>query len=198
MRRTFLPLLICLPVIPACGPHVPAPAVAAKAAPDATFDDLLGLMQGRLILMHDVARRKWADRSPIEDPVREAALLRDVADRGRALGLDPSTIRAFFAAQIEAAKLVQGADFRRWEAEHRGADAGAPDLAGFLRPRIDALNRDLLAAGCGALPRMQGDGDAAARLRARADVLLAGDGIDDAVRAAALRPLIITAPPAEH
>jgi chorismate mutase len=143
--------------------------------------------------MHDVARRKWADKSPIEDPDREAALLRDVADRGSALGLDPASTRAFFGAQIEAAKLVQRADFRRWEADHRGPDAEAPDLAGVLRPRIDALNRDLLAALAQAMPRLRGDGGAAARIRGRADALLAGDGIDDAVRAAAIRPLISAA-----
>jgi chorismate mutase len=154
------------------------------------FDQLLGLMRSRLAVMHDVARRKWADNSPIEDPDREAALLRDVADRGRALGLDPSTTRAFFGAQLEAAKLVQRADFRRWVADQRGSDAEAPDLAGVLRPRIDALNHDLLAALSRAMPRLRADDDAKARIRARADVLLAGDGIDDVVRAAAIRPLL--------
>jgi chorismate mutase len=147
-------------------------------------------MRSRLAVMHDVARRKWADKAPIEDPDREAALLRDIADRGTALGLDPSTTRAFFGAQIEAAKLVQRADFRRWEAGHRGPDAEAPDLAGVLRPRIDALNRDLLDALVQAMPRLQADGGAAARIRGRADELLVGDGIDDTVRAAAVRPLI--------
>jgi chorismate mutase len=143
--------------------------------------------------MHEVARRKWADKSPIEDPGREAALLRDVEERGSALGLDPSATRAFFGAQIEAAKLVQRADFRRWEAEHRGPDPEAPDLASVLRPRIDALNRDLLAALAQTLPRLQGGGAAEARIRSRADELLAGDGIDDAVRAAAIRPLVAAA-----
>ena len=188
MKRTLLPLLLCLPAIPACRPALaPAPPAATVAAP---VDRLLGLMRSRLAVMHEVARRKWADRSPIEDPGREAALLRDVAERGGALGLDPSTTRAFFGAQIEAAKLVQRADFRRWEAEHRGPDPDAPDLAKVLRPRIDALNRDLLAALARAMPRLQGGGAAEARIRVRADEILAGDGIDDAVRAEAIRPLV--------
>jgi chorismate mutase len=192
MRRIVLPLLLCLPAIPACGP-MPASPAATKAAPGTAFDRLLGLMRSRLAVMHDVARRKWADKSPIEDPAREAALLRDVADRGSALGLDPTTTRAFFGAQIEAAKLVQRADFNRWEADHRGPDPEAPDLAGVLRPRIDALNRDLLAALAQAMPRLQGDRGATARIRGRADELLTGDGIDDAVRAAAIRPLLSAA-----
>ena len=96
MRSTFLPLLLGLAIIPACRPAATVPAAAPKSEPGVAFDRLLGLMQSRLVLMHDVARRKWADRSPIEDPGREAALLRDIADRGNALGLDPSATRAFF------------------------------------------------------------------------------------------------------
>ena len=94
--------------------------------------------------MHDVARRKWADKTPIEDPVREAALLSDVVERGQRLGIDPDRTRAFFAAQIEAAKLVQRANFRRWET--KGPEGEAPDLKTVLRPRIDALNRDMITA----------------------------------------------------
>ena len=178
MRRAAPLLLLCLAALPACRP---------AATPDPAIDRLLGLMRARLVVMHDVARRKWADRSPIEDPGREEALLRAVEDRGKALGLDPPRTRAFFRAQIEAAKLVQRADFRRWGADRRGPDADAPDLAGVLRPRIDALNRDLLAALARASPRLPG---AAALVRGRADAILAGDGIDAEVRAAAIRPLL--------
>ena len=147
-------------------------------------------MRGRLEVMHDVARWKWAAKAPIEDPDREAALLREVAERGDALGLDPAMTRRFFAAQIEAAKLVQRADFRLREEAHRGPEGEVPDLAGVLRPRIDGLNRELLAALVAARPRLGGGGDLAARIRARADDLLVGDGIDAAVRATAIRPLM--------
>ncbi len=85
---------------------------------------------------------------------------------------------------------MQRADFRRWEAEHRGPDGEAPDLARVLRPRIDALNRDLLAELARALPRLQGDRAATARLRDRADRILIGEGIDDDLRASAIRPLV--------
>ena len=101
--------------------------------------------------------------------------------------------RAFFAAQIEAAKLIQRADFRRWEADPPLPDAPAPDLATDLRPRIDGLNRDLLAALSRAVPRLRRDKGAGARILIRADTLLSGDGIDAAARVAAIRPLIITA-----
>jgi chorismate mutase len=187
MTRLVIPPLLLGLLLPACGPSPTPPAVAK--APDRAFDGLLGLIRTRLELMHDVARYKWAAKAPIEDPARERALLDDVAERGRALGLDPAAARSFFAAQIEAAKLVQRADFARWEADHRGSVGDPPDLVGVLRPRIDALNRDLLAALADARP-LALDRDAAARLRSRADQVLVGDGIDAAVRAAALAPLM--------
>jgi len=190
MRRTILLLLLGL-ALPACDPP-PAPPAVTRTATDQTFDSLLGLMRSRLVVMHAVARWKWATRSPIEDPEREAALLRDISDWGVALGLDPATTRAFFGAQIEAAKMVQRADLARWEATHRAPAVEAPDLAGVLRPRIDALNRDLLAALSETKPRLLTDGDAPARLRRRADQLLVGEGIDAAVRSAAIRPLMLS------
>src|SRR4051794_3177508 len=106
MKRAIVLLLLGLPM-PAC-----------RQAPteDRSLDRLLVLMGQRLEVMHDVARYKWARKSPIEDPARERALLDDVAEGGRRLGLEPETTRSFFAAQIEAAKLIQRADFRRWEA----------------------------------------------------------------------------------
>jgi chorismate mutase len=187
MRR-IAPILALLLIAPACGPATD-PA-ATRVAPDKAIDCVLGLMRSRLIVMHDVARWKWARRSPIEDPVREAALLEEAAGRGVALGLDPAATRAFFAAQIEAAKLVQRADLARWQADGRDPDGEAPDLARVLRPRIDALNRDLLAAMAEAKVRPGIGGEAARRIRDRADEILAGVGIDAAVRAASIRPLL--------
>jgi chorismate mutase len=187
MRRTTLLLLLGL-VVPACSPAL-APPEVTKTNPDRAFDGLLGLMRSRLEVMHDVARWKWARKAPIEDPEREAALLRDVADKGVALGLEPESTRSFFRGQIEAAKIVQRADLSRWEAAQRGPEGEPPDLAGVLRPRIDGLNRDLLNALAEAKARLL-DSDASARLRNRADQLLVGEGIDTTVRATAIGPLI--------
>src|SRR4051794_25441503 len=113
MRRLILLSLLVLS-FPACR-QAEAPPAAARAAPDRAFDGLLALIRDRLDVMHDVARWKWARNAAIEDPEREAASLEDVAGRGVALGLDPEMTRAFFRGQIEAAKIVQRADFRRWE-----------------------------------------------------------------------------------
>lgn len=135
-RRVFLlaPLLVgCWRLPPE---RVPSLATAR----------LLDLMNRRLGFMHDVARAKWNTKSAAEDPAREAALLKAVADAGKAHDLAPADATAFFAAQIEAAKILQRACFREWEAERRGPFADAPDLVRDLRPQIDAVGRELLPA----------------------------------------------------
>jgi chorismate mutase len=130
MRRFILLSLLVL-AVPACY-QAPAPPLATKEAPDRIFDALLGLIRERLDVMHDVARWKWAKKVPVEDPEREAALLKDVAEKGVALGLDPEITRAFFRAQIEAAKIIQRNDLGRWELDGLASVGEAPDLAGVL------------------------------------------------------------------
>ena len=82
----------------------------------ADLDRLLRLMRERLALMHDVARWKWNAGQPVTDHQREHDLLRSVVERGRGKGLGPALVRSFFAARMEAARLVQQADFDRWKA----------------------------------------------------------------------------------
>lgn len=151
-----------------------------QATDHAGVDRLLGLIRDRLDVMHDVARRKWADKSPIEDPAREAALLKDVEERGAELGLAPAETRAFFAAQIEAAKLVQQADFKLWET--KGPEGEAPDLKTVLRPKIDALNRAMLAT------LAEPGAKDASLIRKRAEEILAG--VDAKIRDVAIGPLV--------
>jgi chorismate mutase-like protein len=124
MRRILLLSLLVVSV-PACDRGTAPPAVTASAQ-DRAFDVLLGLIRNRLEVMHDVARWKWARKAAIEDPEREAALLLDVAEKGIPLGLDREMTLAFFRGQIEAAKVIQRADFSRWEASGRGAGRRSP------------------------------------------------------------------------
>src|SRR5262245_30959983 len=56
----------------------------------ATLDRLLGLMQQRLTLMHEVARWKWNAGQPVTDAEREREVLHSVVERGRGKGLDPT------------------------------------------------------------------------------------------------------------
>jgi chorismate mutase len=92
------------------------------------------------------------------------------------------------AAQIEAGKLVQEADFKRWQEEGRGEFSEVRDLATDLRPALDELSADLLELLGELAPRLESD-DVRATLRERAVEILQGDGIGDEVRATAIRPL---------
>ena len=186
MRRILL-LSVLVACIPACDWGSAMPAVT-RPVEDRTFDVLLGAIRTRLAVMHDVSRWKWVRKAAIEDPEREAALLLDVAERGLLLGLDRELTRTFFRGQIEAAKAIQRADFRRWEASGRGPGGDPPDLVGVLRPRIDGLNRDLLVALGEARPKLL-DGAGRDRLRLRADQLLVGEGIDAPIRDLVISPL---------
>jgi chorismate mutase-like protein len=107
------------------------------------LDRLLRLMGQRLTLMHDVARSKWNARQPIAAPQRERELLRRVVEQGRARGLDPKFVESFFVAQMQAARLVEQADFDHWKTVKQMPFNGTTSLP-ILRRRIDNLNRELL------------------------------------------------------
>jgi chorismate mutase len=152
------------------------------AAPDtsqpnlAKLDRLLRLMEQRLLLMHDVARWKWSAGKSILDAQRERELLRSVVEQGRDSGLEPQLVRSFFAAQMEAARLVQQADFERWKTKKEKPTA-SKDLA-VLRRRIDELNRELIDAlaevgPCLSEQRVQ------EALPERAEEILSGNELDE-------------------
>lgn len=170
-------------------PSSPTPEDALSAQTDAAVDRVLRLMRQRLVIMHDIARWKWNGQRPIADPERERAFLDASATKARSSGLDPEFARAFFAAQIEAAKQLQDDDFRQWQAEGREKFADVPDLSTQIRPRIDAVSSELL----GALAALQPDLGKLMlrdRIRRQAADVLAGDGITESIRAIAIRPLM--------
>jgi chorismate mutase len=152
----------------------------------AHLDRLLRLMRQRLALMHDVARWKWNAGQPITDPKRERELLQGVVGRGRGKGLDPDLVRRFFEAQMEAARLVQQADFEHWKANKQGPFPDTRSLAA-LRQRIDQLNGELLDALAEVRPRLSGPSVQQA-LPQRAEEILTGDGLAG-VRETAIAPL---------
>lgn len=80
-----------------------------------TFDQLLLLMQKRLIIMHEVAKSKWNQHLPIEDKEREQQILSDLVEKTYAFGLDLLWIKNFFQVQMDAAKEIQKRDFAIWK-----------------------------------------------------------------------------------
>jgi chorismate mutase-like protein len=152
----------------------------------ADLDRLLRLMERRLALMHDVARWKWNARAPISDPGRERDSLQVVVGHGLGKGLDPDLVRPFFAAQMAAARLVQRADFDRWEAETHGPFADATGLS-ELRQQVDHLNDEMIDALAEVRPRLSIPIVQRALPR-RAEEILTGEG-QAGVRETAIAPL---------
>ncbi|HET6881972.1 MAG TPA: gamma subclass chorismate mutase AroQ [Pirellulales bacterium] len=192
--RVVLPAL-CIAALIGCRPSPPAaqtPTAVARASSttgsDAALHGLLHLMRERLLIMHEVAKWKWNEGQSIADPERERQLLADLERRGLVYGLSRERTRAFMEAQIEAGKLVQEADFAAWQKEEMGKFPDARDLKTELRPVIDDVSDQLLSQ----LAKLPTPGSEAAKskIEDQADAVLHGDGIDDAVRAAALRPLL--------
>jgi acetolactate decarboxylase len=169
----------------------PADVPVAPRRDLADLERLLRLMRQRLALMHDVARWKWNTGKPITDPQRERELLHSVVERGRGKGLDPELVRTFFAAQMEAARLVQQADFDHWKANKQEPFADTKSLA-ELRQRIDQLNSELVGALAEVRPRLWGQTGQQA-LPQRAEEILTGDDLAS-VRETAIAPLRAKSP----
>ncbi len=104
------------------------------------------LISERLALMKPVAEWKFANATAVEDRTREAIVLKKaVADAAEA-GLDPATVRPFFRAQIEAAKVIQACWIDRWRTGRAAPAAEPPDLASGIRPKLVDIGSRLLAA----------------------------------------------------
>ena len=106
--------------------------------------------------------------------------------RGRGKGLDPELVRSFFAAQLEAARLVQQGDFDRWQANKQEPFADTTSLA-VLRQRIDHLNRELIDALAEVRPWLSRLTVQQA-LPQRAEEILTGNGLAS-VRGTAITPM---------
>lgn len=83
---------------------------------------------------------------------------------------------------------MQRDDFDRWKAIGQGKFNAVPDLEKELRPQIDAVSLRLLDALTRLRPHLANP-DVQRRLSERAAAILVGEGIHDAARDAALKPL---------
>jgi len=109
-------------------------------------ETLRRLIDERLMLAPDVARYKWNHQLPIEDLPREKALVEKLGAEADALGVPRAAAEAFFRAQIQASKTLQGELFRGWEARKPERFTQEVDLATVTRPRIDRVTEQLMRA----------------------------------------------------
>lgn len=142
----FLTCWFLLLILAACQnmPSTPGAQCGPSAADAGEIDQLLTLIDQRLAVAPMVAKAKWNSGGAINDPPREQLILDDVA--AQAEGLDAAFVRRFFQAQFEASKALQLGLHAQWRQQGAGRFADAPDLGRDVRPVLDKLTPQLIAA----------------------------------------------------
>lgn len=122
-------------------------AISARNAQE--IDHLLELMDQRLSVASQVAKAKWNSGAAVDDPQRELQILDAVTIQADAMGgLDPLFVRHFFQDQFDAGKILQKNLLAGWrQTAAPGYKFGdAPDLGREVRPILDRLTPELIAA----------------------------------------------------
>ena len=130
------------------------PALALLAGCAGPQGQLASLAEQRLALAPDIAWYKHSRNVPVYDPQRETAMLQTVMAAGQQQGLNPDTVRRFFANEMEASRRIQWAWIEGWR-KNRVAPPAQParDLGAYVRPQIDDINqRQIRALAGGAQP----------------------------------------------
>jgi len=103
-------------------------------------------IDARLALMDEVAAWKWSQQRPIVDEEREHLVLESMVERARELGIAGESVRHVFEVQVQMARDVQTEYFEMWRREGRPPARAVRDLETDLRPALDAIGAELLAA----------------------------------------------------
>ncbi|QKZ02635.1 MULTISPECIES: chorismate mutase [Pseudomonas] len=116
----------------------------AFADAPATLAPLLDSVAQRLEVAPKVALTKWDSHKPVLDAPRERDVIAGAGKLAADYKLDGALAEQFFAAQIEANKLVQYSLLSQWN--QQGSAPGTPraDLAKEIRPQLDVLQKQLL------------------------------------------------------
>lgn len=133
-------------LFPACTPWQTRGEPGAYAVVSSENRILADAIAGRLAIGEAVAWVKYQSSAPIHDPVREQAVLDQVAAKAAFVGVDADLAQGFFTAQMAASRQYQTELIRLWT---RGGTlpAMAPvDLARDIRPKLDQLTGELLTA----------------------------------------------------
>jgi chorismate mutase len=125
------------------GCYATAPPIGDQAGNDHSLLALTDVAAQRVLLADTVAAAKWGTAAPIDDPVREKAVLDAAVAKATQLGVDPMFARVVFTDQIEANKAVQNGLYSQWRAHPDRAPTTRPDL-GQVRPILDRITDQLL------------------------------------------------------
>ena len=141
-RRMFLWVGVCagLSLLAGCC----APWAKEESTP---FERLRNGVAVRLDIARDVAWAKAQTGAPVLDVEREKAVLAALVKQGEAAGLERARVERFFSAQIAASREVQTELLAAWAAGTAERPKTKPlDLKTQIRPRLDAVGTELIAA----------------------------------------------------
>jgi len=170
-------------MLAACQSLPPGLPPASSAADAARIDHLLTLIDQRLAVAPMVAKAKWNSGGAINDPPREQLILDAVT--AEAKGLDAVLVRRFFQAQFDASKALQLGLHAQWRRQGAGRFDDAPDLGRDVRPVLDKLTPQLIAA-LGKIEPLLTQPGVAAYIETRSRLLVRGD-LDGEPRRVALQ-----------
>lgn len=134
-----------LAVAQACAARPASPPSLPLFDEDRLVAQVWRLADERLDLMPAVAAAKWS-RMGIADPSREAQVIHAAGDRAAAVGLAREPVERLMSVQIDAARRVQEELTAHWRRDGYDYGGTALRLASDLRPRLDRLTRELVAA----------------------------------------------------
>jgi len=117
---------------------------AALAGPPTSLAPLLDSVQQRLEIASKVALTKWDNHKPVLDAPREREVMGGAGMLAAEYKVDAALAEQFFAAQIEASKLVQYGLLSQWNAKGSAPATPRVDLAKEIRPKLDVLQKQLL------------------------------------------------------
>ena len=170
-----------------------SPGVIPEASRHEEVDRLLTLIEQRLDVAPMVARAKWNSGAPIDDPVREKQILdglMQTLDAGGKLDEESKLfMRRFFQSQFDAGKILQHALHAQWRREGLPPFAQVPDLKRDIRPLLDRLTPQMIAAVMPVHAMLQQDDRVREEIVRRAPQLIRGDA-DGAVRKEAISVLL--------
>ncbi len=115
---------------------------SAQPAAIRADDPLVSALRQRLETAKLVAEAKHNSGAPVEDRVRERAVIDSAVRQAVKLGVDPEAAVKVFTAQIEANKVAQRAFLNQWKTV--GPFTHAPNLATEVRPMLDKLTTQIL------------------------------------------------------
>ncbi|MFC9518487.1 chorismate mutase [Nocardiaceae bacterium NPDC056970] len=142
-RASTLLLAVCAAVSTMVSAGTATAATGSSTAPFTELGPLVRAVSERLSTADAVAAAKWGTGKPIDDPAREADVLRAVADQARRENLAPARVEQVFRDQIEASKDVQRGLFAYWDVVPQAVPDPRPDLA-TVRPVLDRLNVEIV------------------------------------------------------